>query len=120
DWNMNNLLIVPIALPLIAAMLMIFVQKRPGLQLAVGLPFLLAGLAVAGLLVMQVKEHGIQTLHLGGWTAPFGITLVADMLAAVLVFVSFIVAVCCLLFAWEPSLAGHQRHYLFPLMLLLV
>lgn len=117
---MNNLLIVPIALPLIAAMLMIFVQKRPGLQLAVGLPFLLAGLAVSGLLVMQVKEHGIQTLHLGGWTAPFGITLVADMLAAVLVFVSFIVAVCCLLFAWEPSLAGHQRHYLFPLMLLLV
>lgn len=117
---MNNLLIVPIALPLVAAMITIFLQRRPGLQLAVGLAGLLGALAAAGLLVKQNMASGIQTLHLGGWTAPFGITLVADMLASLLVLVSLIVAVCCLLFAWDPSLAGHQRHYLFPLMLLLV
>jgi multicomponent Na+:H+ antiporter subunit D len=117
---MNNLLIVPIALPLVAAMAAVFLQKWPKLQLAAGLASLLGALAAAAALACQNKHAGIQTLHIGGWEAPFGITLVADMTASLLVLAAVIIAICCLLYAWDPqALDGHHRHYLFPLMLLL-
>lgn len=117
---MNNLLIVPIAVPLVAAMVLVFLQKRPRLQLAIAIGALLVALAAAGTLMIQNKTEGIQTLHIGGWEAPFGITLVADMTSVLLVAAALVIGVCCLLFAWDPALAGHHRHYLFPLMLLLV
>lgn len=117
---MTNLLIVPIALPLIAAMIMVVFQKRPGLQFAIGTVALLVTLAAASSLAVQVHESGIQVLHIGGWEAPFGITLVGDMLAVSLILTSLVVALCCLLFARDPALSEHHRHYLYPLMLLLV
>ena len=42
-------------------------------------------LASALLVFVRVHEAGIQVLQISGWPAPFGITLVADLLAAVLV-----------------------------------
>src|SRR5690606_16958486 len=36
-------------------------------------------------LLLRVWEGGIQVLGIGGWSAPFGITLVADPLSAMLV-----------------------------------
>lgn len=47
------------------------------------------GTTGAGLLVVlsvylfaQVREHGVIALQMGGWEAPFGITLVIDYLSA--------------------------------------
>ena len=34
---------------------------------------------------LRVNAAGIQVLQISGWPAPFGITLVADLLAAILV-----------------------------------
>ena len=34
---------------------------------------------------LRVNAAGIQVLQISGWPAPFGITLVADLLAAMLV-----------------------------------
>lgn len=117
---MNNLLIVPIAVPLVTAMALVFLQKRPGVQLFAAIGSLLASLAAAGMLIVQNKTEGIQTLHVGGWEAPFGITLVADMTASLLVAAALVIGICCLLFARDPALAGHHRHYFMPLMLILV
>ena len=36
-------------------------------------------------LVAKVKADGIQAITLGGWPAPFGISMVSDMLSALLV-----------------------------------
>src|SRR5688572_27432700 len=67
--------------------------KRPFLQRTIGLAgsVLLLGSAVA--LLGRVETAGIQALYMGGWPAPFGITLVADLLAALLVVAVGIVAV---------------------------
>ena len=47
-----------------------------------------------------------MVMHIGGWTAPFGITLVADELAAFMLVVSTIVSLAVLVYA---HLAGHRR-----------
>ena len=45
-------------------------------------------------------------MHVGGWTAPFGITLVADELSALMLVVSTTVSLAVLVYAHR---AGHGR-----------
>lgn len=40
---------------------------------------------VAALLFVEVNTVGIQAVQVGNWPAPFGITLVADLLSAIMV-----------------------------------
>ena len=44
-------------------------------------------------------------MHVGGWTAPFGITLVADELAAFMLVVSTIVSLAVLVYAISQGMA---------------
>ncbi len=84
----------------------------------------LVSMAVVGIvtvyLMLQVKSEGIQTLHLGGWIAPFGVTMVVDMLAALLILVTSIVAFCCLLYAFRTIGEEREQFYFYPLFLFLI
>lgn len=116
---MNNLVVAPLLIPLFAGILAVFVQGNLRLQKwiagAGAAAMLGASLALAG----TVAESGIQVLYLGGWEAPFGITLVADMLSALLVATASLVTLACLLYGFGSLDEGRQRHYAYPLMLLL-
>jgi multicomponent Na+:H+ antiporter subunit D len=83
----SALLFVPIALPLACAGLgMVLRAPWAGWRLAAA-----AGLGVLGTgvaLVYWVWVHGTVALQVGAWPAPFGITLVADVLSAVMVVVA--------------------------------
>src|SRR5690606_28019025 len=50
-------------------------------------------------MVVVVDLEGIQTVQLGGWDAPVGITLVADRLATVMLTVSSVVLFCVMWYA---------------------
>ena len=78
-------LVLPILVPLGTAAILMLAPKRPLLQrwIALAGSVVLLGCAVA--LFRRVEAEGIQALQMGGWPAPFGITLVADLLAAMLV-----------------------------------
>ncbi|MGD1974402.1 MAG: Na+/H+ antiporter subunit D [Desulfobacterales bacterium] len=88
---MSGLLIFPILLPLVGGVIAILVKKDPkqSLQLAM----INAGLhtLTSGLLVYHVHLNGILATQIGNWPAPFGITLVADHLSAVLVMITALV-----------------------------
>ncbi len=47
---------------------------------------------LAIILLIQVYNDGIQVVQAGGWPAPFGISLVADMLSALMVLITAIIA----------------------------
>ncbi|MCX8997114.1 hypothetical protein NOF55_08340 [Rhizobiaceae bacterium BDR2-2] len=51
----------------------------------------LASLVLAGLLAAEVVAHGVIAGQMSGWAAPFGITLVADYLAAAMVTITAII-----------------------------
>lgn len=116
---MTNLVVAPLLIPLLGAMLMMFVphniRVQKGLAVATAVLMLVASL----LIVDNVSQHGIQVLYLGDWEAPFGIVLAADMLAALLVTASAVVTLACLLYAFGDLSDGHQRHYVYPFILIL-
>jgi multicomponent Na+:H+ antiporter subunit D len=88
-----NGLILPIVIPLLTAAILLLAPHTPKLQRWISFIGSLAMAAAAVLLFIRVQQEGIIVLQSGGWQPPFGITLVADLLAAMLVLAVGIVGV---------------------------
>ena len=104
---MNSLLILPLLIPLGTALLLIITGWR-GRSAAVPALIGATGLFGAGLLLLyRVLEHGIHVTHLGDWSAPYGIVLVADNLSAVMVAITGFMGLAVCLYSfydnWEES-----------------
>lgn len=97
---MNNLLIAPVIIPLFIGMVLIIFQKNIMLQRILSLAALLATVVTSVILMNQIRDDGIQSLQLGGWVAPYGISLVGDMFSALLLLATSVVSVCCLIYAF--------------------
>ena len=105
-----NLLLVPIILPLAATAICVALRRVSGLQRVVNFVAAL-GLAWTGwLLVTAVQEQGIQSVQLSGWAAPYGISLVADQLAATLIMLTGVVASMVVLFGFSDLTSGEEKH----------
>ena len=93
DWvlpAMPYLTVMPIILPAFAAgLIMLF--RGVNLQRFIALGTLAALTVIAAVLIIVADTHGIQTVQMGGWDAPVGITMVADRLSSIMLFVSSIV-----------------------------
>lgn len=119
-----SLTIVPVLLPLIAAAALLLVgESRRQLASAVNLCATLAGLVVAALILRQVDAAGdtgaIAVYLTANWPAPYGITLVADRLSALMLLVVALVGFGAALYAsagW--SRAGSYFHPLFQIQLM--
>ena len=90
---MNAAQIAPLAvvLPLLGAALAFVLIRHPNAQRRTGAITLTVTLAVEVVMLASAWANGAQAVNIGGWTAPFGITLVADELAAFMLVVSTIV-----------------------------
>ena len=117
---MNNWLIGPVIIPLIMGMLLIVFQKNLRLQRFLSLLVLLATCAVSILLIHQIQTGGIQTLQLGGWEAPYGISFVGDMFSALLLLATSVVSIGCLLYAFPSIGRKQEKLYFYPLFLFLI
>jgi multicomponent Na+:H+ antiporter subunit D len=116
-----NLLVLPIIVPLGTAVLMLFAPKRVQAQRWIALAGSAALLAGGVALFRLVESSGIQALQMSGWPAPFGITLVADLLASMLVVAVGIVAVavCTAAFAGvDPRREAVGYHPLIQILLM--
>ena len=89
-----TVLVLPIIVPMSTAAIMLLApRRRPALQRWMGLAGALALLASAVAVFVGVDRGGIAVLQIGNWPAPFGITLVADLLSALLLLAVGLVAV---------------------------
>ncbi|RKD24496.1 Na+/H+ antiporter subunit D [Ammoniphilus oxalaticus] len=112
---MNNLVVMPIVLPLLTGAVLIFFREQIIVQRFLSLVSVVVLIVISFLLMQQVKQEGIQTLYAGGWLPPFGIALVADMFAMLLVLTTAIVALCCLWFSFRSIGNPRERYYFYPL-----
>lgn len=89
---------LPVLIPLFSAGIALLFNRRPRLQQAVAVVAMViaTGFGIA-LAIGAVK--GPIILDLGSWTAPIGITLVADQLSALMLVVSQIVSLAVLLYS---------------------
>ncbi|MCC6611060.1 MAG: monovalent cation/H+ antiporter subunit D [Burkholderiales bacterium] len=124
---MQHLPILPIVLPLCAAALLLLSgESHRGPRAALALIATLAQLAAA-LVLLGVADGriaapwsgGIGVYALGGWAAPFGIVLVVDRLAAIMLTLTAALGLAALVYSlarWER--AGSHYLPLFQLLLM--
>ncbi len=112
---MNNWVILPLLIPLLSGLLLAVFRQNRLFQRGVSLISILLILAVSLQLARLVFREGVQTLQLGGWQAPFGITLAADMFSVLLVITAALVSFACLLFAISSIGPERELFYFYPL-----
>ncbi|MDY7115456.1 Na+/H+ antiporter subunit D [Halomonas sp. SSL-5] len=117
---MNPEIALPILISLMAgAVSLVFWRSRLMQRLvAVGGT---AGLLITALwLLASVNREGILVMHMGNWAAPFGISLVADLLGAIMVVLTGIIGFAVAIYSLATAGRGHEAYGYFPLMHLLL
>ncbi|HWH34561.1 MAG TPA: Na+/H+ antiporter subunit D [Acidimicrobiales bacterium] len=96
---MRVLLTLPIVLPLLAAGVSLALFRFPGLQRMLGSVVLVAVVGTSVAVLVQVEGGGVAVTQLGGWPAPIGITLVADLFSAIMLVVGAVMVLVVLVYA---------------------
>jgi len=116
----DQLVVVPIVLPLVAgAATLLIDERRLAAKAAVSIVSTLALVAAAIALVALVDASGTRVCHVGDWPAPFGIALVADRLSAAMVLLGSTLGLACLVFGlarWQRE--GPRFHALVHFLLM--
>lgn len=116
-----HLPILPVVIPALAAPLALLVmRRRRRLGIAVSLASGLAMLAAALALMARVADGTILAYAVGDWPAPFGIVLVADRLAALMLVLTASLALLVLFHAvvTRTDRKGWHFHPLFQFQLM--
>ena len=95
-----SLVIAPLLLPLLTGIILIVLRgSATPLRRLVSITASLGLVGIAVALLLQVSDGQVHVYRLGGWSAPFGIVLVADMFAVLVLAVSMITITLAELFA---------------------
>lgn len=117
---MFQLMILPILIPLIAGFSLIILHRKSlALRRSINLGSLLL-LSLLNIYLMTVVQSGVyQVYWLGDWAPPFGIVLVLDKLAALMLILTSTLALGSLVYAILSDLdsRGVHFHALFQLLL---
>ncbi|WP_405097754.1 Na+/H+ antiporter subunit D [Oceanobacillus sp. FSL H7-0719] len=98
---MNNMIVLPMVLPIMIGILLIFFRSHIKTQRVISVLGMLANIGVAAYLLARIQSEGILRLDFGGWDPPFGILFVADSFSVILVLTASIVTLVCLIYAFS-------------------
>mgnify|MGYP005847225741 CR=1 FL=1 len=118
---MNELLVLlPVLVPLTAAVVAVALRRRHRIQSAWSFGAMVTSLVLAALLLADVwGQNRPLVFQLGGWAAPFGISLVGDLLSALMVVMCQLVLAGGFLYALGCRDQCAQYPMFYPLFLLL-
>ena len=88
---MNNLLVMPILIPMLFGVLCLLTYRSIRLQKTLGVTGTVLLFAVSVALFVSTIKSEILVLQIGSWPAPFGITLVSDLFSATMQLLTSIV-----------------------------
>jgi len=117
----DHLPVLPVAIPALAApFALLAMRRRRALAIAIALASSLSLLACALALMARVSDGTILAYAVGDWTAPFGIVLVVDRLAALMLLLTAVLALIALLHAilTRADRKGWHFHPLFQFQLM--
>ena len=116
---MNSVVVLPVVLPLAGAAVSLLAWRSVRLQQVIAVSLVAVSLALTVLLLLEAWRDGPVAVTLGGWPGSFGITLVADTLAALLLSISLLTILTVLVFAIGQPRADKAAFYFHPLYLVL-
>jgi multicomponent Na+:H+ antiporter subunit D len=117
---MRILLPLPVVLPLVSAGLSMALFRRRNLQRLLGVVVMAVTVGSSFALLWHVSTSGVAVVAMGGWQAPVGISLVADLLSAVMLLVSATMSLAVLVYAIGHSGTRDQAAFFHPVYLLMV
>ena len=115
-----RMLVLPILVPLCTAAVLMLAPARAAPQRWISLTGSVLLLASVVLIFLRVNEAGVQVLQVSNWPAPFGITLVADLLAAILVVAVGVVGTAIAVVAFSGVDPRREAFGYHPLMQILL
>ncbi len=115
-----NLVALPVIFPALIAMICLLAPRPAVWRRVLTAAAMAALLAQAIWMVIHVMEHGPMVLRLGGWVAPYGIVLVGDTLAGIMLGLSSFTALSCVLFGFADETAREEHPLRLPLFLFLL
>lgn len=111
----NNLLVVPIAMPMATGIILLFLRNRLNWQRIVSGLSAVIGLIVSFYLAATIRAHGIQVLYVGDFPAPFSIVLAADLFGAMMVILSMLVGTAVLFYSFLTMDRERENTFYYPL-----
>ncbi|MBA8838771.1 multicomponent K+:H+ antiporter subunit D [Ochrobactrum sp. RH2CCR150] len=121
DWK-SHLIVAPILLPLVTAAVLLLIDERSRkLKMTINSLSTLGLIGIACTLVGMASEKAPEAIVylIGNWPAPFGIVLVLDRLAAMMLLLASLLGMAALSFAlahWHK--ASPHFHTIFQLLLM--
>jgi multicomponent Na+:H+ antiporter subunit D len=109
------LVALPILVPLTTAALALGAWRRVRLQAWLSAAGAAALLACTVVLAARVHARGVVAIQAGDWPAPFGITLVADGLGALMALLAGIVGLAVVVYSLDDADGPRQRFGYHPL-----
>ncbi len=113
---MNLIIVLPIIIPLVFAVIMLFFWKNVKAQKFLNVIASLFSLAVSIVLLSAVNSSGIISLQVGSWQAPFGISLVADLLASIMVLITAVIGLAASVYSLGSMDEQRERFLYYPLL----
>lgn len=117
---MENLIVLPLAIPLLIGILLVFFKKHIVFQKILTLLAIFATSTVSIVLLIRVQSNEILRLDMGGWKPPFGILFVADSFALLLVIAATIVTGICMIHAFTSIGKQREKMFFYPFVLFLL
>lgn len=117
---MINLLLFPVLIPLLFAAILLFFPKNISLQRTIAAIGAIATLVAALFLLVKVKADGIQAVTLGSWDAPFGITMVSDLLSVLLVLTATTITLFVIFYSIPTIGIEREKSFYYPAVLFLL
>ncbi|MBW3659514.1 MAG: Na+/H+ antiporter subunit D, partial [Actinobacteria bacterium] len=115
----SALVSLPVVLPLLAGALSLTANRRPGVQRVLGIAVLIVTLGVTTATLARVSDSGILTSEVGGWGAPLGIVLAADLFSGLMLVVSALMLLAVLVYAVGSPTTRDDAPYFHPVYLVL-
>jgi len=109
------MLVLPILLPLFFMVVLIFTRRWLAFQQHFSLLATVILTLFSVVLLIDVQQNGIATMQVGSWIAPYGITLVADLLSAIMLVTVAFVAVVIMIYSPGFIDKGRQSAGYYPL-----
>ena len=110
---------MPIVLPLLGAALSIMAFRHRIVQRMISLAVLSSTATISCILLIQADTSGPVVAQMSGWPAPFGITLIADRLAGIMLAVAAVMLISVLVYAIGQPGAERNHGAFHPVYLVL-
>lgn len=114
------ILILPIISPFFFAIVMLLFWKNYKSHRLINLISSIASLIFASILFDITNSFGIQSITIGSWTAPFGISIVSDLLSSIMVLITAIISFATSIYSLATMDKDREKFGYYPLLQILL